>query len=144
SAARRATRELLSRRSPNTIASDGQACAQAGVLPPSRTLRSSRRARFWAPRMRCTQKVHFSITPFSRTVTSGLRSMLSGSDQLSHSLPLSAKLCQLKLRMLYGQLFVLYRVPTHRMLTWPLILSGVLLGAFPLKTCTPGALPPLW
>src|SRR5256886_5498406 len=48
------------------------------------TLRSSRRARFWAPRMRCTQKVHFSITPFSRTVTSGLSSMLSGSGQLSH------------------------------------------------------------
>src|SRR5438552_4602818 len=32
------SRELLSRRSPNTIASDGQACAQAGVMSPSRTL----------------------------------------------------------------------------------------------------------
>ncbi len=29
--------------------------------------------------MRCTQKVHFSITPFSRTVTSGFSCQLSGS-----------------------------------------------------------------
>src|SRR5690348_12104650 len=37
--------------------------------------------------VRCTQNVHFSITPFARTVTSGLSSMLSGSGQLSHSPP---------------------------------------------------------
>ena len=32
-----------------------------------------------ASRIRCTQKVHFSITPFPRTVTSGLSCQLSGS-----------------------------------------------------------------
>ncbi len=59
-------------------------------MSPSRTPRSSSRAWFCAARMRCTQKVHFSMTPFSRTVTSGLSSKCSGSGQLSHSPPGSA------------------------------------------------------
>ena len=66
---------------PKTIASDGQAWAQAVVNSPSRIGRSSSRAWFCAPRMRWTQKVHFSITPRARTVTSGLSWRWSGSGQ---------------------------------------------------------------
>ena len=59
---------------PKTIASVGQACWQAVTISPSRiwpVLRLRRRSRAWL--MRCTQYVHFSITPRLRTVTSGLR-----------------------------------------------------------------------
>src|SRR4029079_8081054 len=80
-------------RSPNTIAFDGQVCWQAVTTAPSRTLRFSSFAASFARRMRCTQNVHFSITPLSRTVTSGLSCQLSGSGNLYEN--------QLKARTLY-------------------------------------------
>ena len=70
-AAWRETREVGSFASPKTMACAGQVWAQAGVTSPSWTLRSPSRASPSAKRMRCTQKVHFSMTPFERTVTSG-------------------------------------------------------------------------
>ena len=62
----------------------------------SRKARPSFLATCSALRMRCTQKVHFSITPLERTVTSGLSCMLSGAG--------NAGSAQLKTRTLYGQL----------------------------------------
>ena len=56
------------------IAPDGQVWAQAGVIAPSVSTMPRTRASFSANRMRETQKVHFSITPLVRTVTSGLSS----------------------------------------------------------------------
>ncbi len=62
--------------SPKTIASVGQACAHA-VVNESRGMRVSLDApartcaAIFASSMRCTQKVHFSITPRMRTVTLG-------------------------------------------------------------------------
>src|ERR1051326_84230 len=72
-----ATRLVGSFLSPNTIASVGHACAHAVVTSPSRTRRFSFSASIFAWLMRCTQYVHFSITPRVRTVTSGLRIGLS-------------------------------------------------------------------
>ena len=63
------------------MASDGQAWAQAVVNSPSWSGRPSSRAWFCAPRIRWMQKVHFSITPRARTVTSGLSCRLSGAGQ---------------------------------------------------------------
>ena len=48
---------------PNTIASVGQAAWQAVTISPSRIGRSSSFALIRARLMRCTQYVHFSITP---------------------------------------------------------------------------------
>ena len=75
----------------------GQVCAQAGVMSPSFTSTRRTRASFWAKRMRCTQNVHFSITPPLRTVTSGLSCRSSGAGNSGGN--------QLKRRTLYGQLF---------------------------------------
>jgi hypothetical protein len=50
-----------------------------------------------AARMRCTQNVHFSMTPTVRTETSGLSCRWSGFGQLG--------LKKLKNRTLYGQAF---------------------------------------
>src|SRR5262249_43085895 len=69
-----ATLHAGSAASPNTIARDGHACAHAVVNSSAASGRPSRRARCSASRMRCTQKVHFSITPLPRTVTSGFSS----------------------------------------------------------------------
>ena len=80
--ARRSSRELCatdqfgSAASPNVIARDGQACAHAIVNSSGSSSRCSTAARFSASRMRCTQKVHFSMTPLPRTVTSGLSCQL--------------------------------------------------------------------
>jgi hypothetical protein len=71
SARRRDTR-LARGQSPKTIACVGQVCAQAGVTSPSASLRPAFFASIFAFWMRCTQNVHFSITPRERTVTSGL------------------------------------------------------------------------
>jgi len=59
--------------SPNTMASAGQACWHAVTISPSATGRSSFSLAILARVMRCTQYVHFSMTPRLRTVTSGLR-----------------------------------------------------------------------
>ena len=96
--------------SPNTIACVGQACWQAVTISPSRIApvlllgrRSSRAL------IRCTQYVHFSITPRLRTVTSGLRSSLQ-----ARRVPVGIQE-KLNRRTLYGQLFEQYRVPTQRL-----------------------------
>jgi hypothetical protein len=47
------------------------------MTSPSRTARPASAASIWARRIRWTQKVHFSITPRSRTVTSGFFTMRS-------------------------------------------------------------------
>jgi hypothetical protein len=63
--------------SPNTIASVGQACWQAVLISPSRIDRSSSFASCLARLIRCTQYVHFSMTPRLRTVTSGFFTSLT-------------------------------------------------------------------
>ena len=60
------------------MASVGQALWHAVATSPSRTSRPSSLASIFARLIRWTQKVHFSITPFSRTVTSGLSCRFSG------------------------------------------------------------------
>src|SRR4029434_11230023 len=67
-----------SSRSPNPSAWAGQACAQAGLISPSPSLRSSALAWIVAALIRCTQNVHLSITPTSRSETSGLSCRWSG------------------------------------------------------------------
>ena len=59
----------------------GQAWAQAVSTSPSRTVRPSVRAFDFASVRRCTQKVHFSMTPLLRTVTSGFNCCSSGLGQ---------------------------------------------------------------
>ena len=49
--------------------------------------------------MRCMQKLHFSMTPFSRTVTSGFHC------QFMRLGTTSVNVYQLNTRTLYGQLF---------------------------------------
>ena len=61
------------------IARVGQLCAHAVWISPSRTGRPSSLAFPLPSRMRWMHIVHFSITPFERTVTSGLSCQLSGS-----------------------------------------------------------------
>jgi molybdopterin-containing oxidoreductase family membrane subunit len=61
---------------PNTIASVGHTCWHAVTISPSRIGRPSASAWPRTYSMRCTQYVHFSITPRERTVTSGLRCSL--------------------------------------------------------------------
>ena len=58
------------------IALVGQVCAHAGTISPSAIGRFSLRALIRTASMRCTQKVHFSITPRARTVTSGLNCII--------------------------------------------------------------------
>ena len=64
--------------SPKTIAPVGHVCWHAVTISPSAIGRCSRRATISASRMRCTQYVHFSMTPRARTVTSGF--IASASD----------------------------------------------------------------
>ena len=66
--------------SPKTMACDGQLCAHAGETSPSRTGRSSSRARSLPSCIRWTQNEHFSMTPSLRAVTSGLSCRLSGAS----------------------------------------------------------------
>jgi hypothetical protein len=61
----------------------GQVWAQAGVTSPSRMVRPSSLAVWRAAWMRWTQNVHFSITPWPRTVTSGFSMSRMGSGQFS-------------------------------------------------------------
>ena len=62
---------------PKTMASVGQAAWQAVIDLAVADRRGPRfSASIRAALMRCTQYVHFSITPRLRTVTSGLRSSL--------------------------------------------------------------------
>src|SRR5215475_8690855 len=61
--------------------------------------------------MRCTQYLHFSMTPRIRTVTSGLCTMLTNSGSSLW------KFKKLKCRTLNGQLLAQYRVPTQRLYT---------------------------
>jgi hypothetical protein len=89
------------------MACAGQDWAQAGTTSPSPTGRPSWLAWFSPAWMRCTQKVHFSITPRDRTVTSGLSCSWSGRSSWTSR--------QLKVRTLYGQLLEQYRVPTQRL-----------------------------
>src|SRR5262249_18506815 len=59
--------------SPKTMASAGQVCAQALTISPSLTGRGpSRLLAIFPSWMRCTQYVHFSLTPRMRTGTLGL------------------------------------------------------------------------
>jgi hypothetical protein len=58
---------------PKTIALVGHAAWHAVRISPSRICRSSSLAAMRAWLMRCTQYVHFSMTPRLRTVTSGFR-----------------------------------------------------------------------
>ena len=113
--------------SPKTIASVGHDCWHAVWSRPIRScIRRSFSCRsssdfasaactlsfstsIRAPFNRCTQYVHFSITPRSRTVTLGLR------ISLRTGVFLSWYWRKLKRRTLYGQLFEQYRVPTHRL-----------------------------
>jgi hypothetical protein len=59
-------------RSPKTIAPAGQACWQALTTEPSLSGSPVRLLLIFASWMRCTQYVHFSMTPRIRTVTLGL------------------------------------------------------------------------
>jgi len=73
----------------------------------------------FAALIRCTQYVHFSITPRLLTVTSGLRpSFKLGVFQSWYSRKLNR-------RTLYGQLFEQYRVPTQRLYTMSLSPSAL-------------------
>ena len=65
------------------IAPVGQVCWQAVWISPAATARPSPLASRRADWMRCTQNVHFSITPWPRTVTSGLSPRPIGSGQRS-------------------------------------------------------------
>ena len=51
------------------------------MTSPSRTSRSSNLALSLAALIRCTQKEHFSMTPFCRTVTSGFSCQFKGSGR---------------------------------------------------------------
>src|SRR5664279_4492050 len=93
------------------MAPAGQACWQAVITSPSRTLRFSFSAVMRPCVMRCTQYVHFSMTPRLRTLTSGLRIILNCGVSKSW------KSRKLKRRTLYGQLLEQYRVPTQRLYT---------------------------
>src|SRR5664280_80502 len=104
---RAATRDVGSSASPKTIARAGHVCAHAGTIAPSFTGLCASLAAFSPNRMRCTQKVHFSMTPLERTVTSGFNCMFRGFGNSGS--------CQLNTLTLYGQLFEQYRVPTHRL-----------------------------
>src|SRR5947207_349023 len=94
---------------PKTIARVGQAAWHAVTTSSPPTGRSSISAAIRAALIRCTQYVHFSITPRGRTVTSGFRiNFRLGVDSSEYGK-------KLKRRTLYGQLFEQYRVPTQRL-----------------------------
>ena len=57
----------------------GHDWAQAGWTSSRPTSRPSVLAVTWTRLIRCTQKVHFSMMPFVRTVTSGLSWLFIGS-----------------------------------------------------------------
>jgi hypothetical protein len=76
--------------------------------PGRASARFSVRALTSALRTRCTQNVHFSITPRSLTVTAGFRAIRTVAA-------LPVYLNQLKRRTLYGQLFEQKRVPMQRL-----------------------------
>ena len=103
------TAAFESARFPNVIACVGHVCAQAGTTSPSRIGRSSFLASMRAALIRCTQYVHFSITPRLRTVTFGFR------PSFRLSVVSSENFRKLKCRNLYGQLFKQYRVPIQRL-----------------------------
>src|SRR5688572_17322852 len=93
------------------IACAGQPAWQAVCTAPSATLPSPfaifASTRAWS--RRCTQYVHFSITPRARTVTSGFASIFSVGESVFEYWK------KLNRRTLYGQLFEQYLVPTHRL-----------------------------
>src|SRR5690349_20821752 len=95
--------------SPNMMAPVEHAAAQAVTTSPSFRVLFSFLALSFPAWMRCTQKVHFSMTPRERTVTSGLRTILPRSVFIAvltfANCLLSWYLNQLKRRTLYGQLF---------------------------------------
>src|SRR4051812_38848044 len=82
---------------------------------------------------RCTQYVHFSITPRSRTVTSGF----APSRYLASCVLLYWK--KLNRRTLYGQLFEQYRVPMQRLYVISLSPSALCVVAFTGQTNSHGA-----
>ena len=67
--------------------------------------------------MRCTQYVHFSITPRKRTVTFGFCCIfsVSGSPPVSFHTDVVVPVEVVEARTLYGQLFAQYRVPMQRL-----------------------------
>src|SRR5206468_10772070 len=65
-------------RSPKTSAFAEHDCTHAGFTSPSSSSRLAAFASISTALMRCTQKVHFSITPTSRTETSGFSCRWSG------------------------------------------------------------------
>src|SRR5439155_19770397 len=84
-------------KSPNTKADVGQDCTQAGLISPSFNSRFSAFACSLPALIRCTQNVHFSTTPTSRTDTSGFRGSSNGRSQTGFP--------KLKKRTLKGQAF---------------------------------------
>src|SRR5437773_12035537 len=88
--------------------------------------------------MRCTQYVHFSMTPRLRMVTSGLR--INFSEGVSQSW----KRRKLKRRTLYGQLFEQYRVPIQRLYTISFNPSALCTVAPTGQTCSHGAFSHCW
>src|SRR5262249_159151 len=92
------TRLLGSFLSPKTIAPVGQTCWHAVMMSPSSILLSDFSDAMRAALIRCTQYVHFSITPRLRTETAGLR------ISLRLGVSKSANSRKLNRRTLYGQL----------------------------------------
>src|SRR6185503_655261 len=95
---------------------------QAVLISPSRIGRLAFFALILVFWMRCTQNVHFSITPRERTVTSGLNTIdfnfiFGSSVGVNGVTPMTSTLLlkKLKRRTLYGQLFEQYRVPMQRL-----------------------------
>src|SRR5262245_13803714 len=83
--------------------------------------------------IRCTQYVHFSITPRGRTVTSGLR------INFRLGVVSSEYWKKLNRRTLYGQLFAQYRVPTQRLYVISLSPSALWVVAATGQTISQGA-----
>src|SRR5258707_6997121 len=120
------------------IASAGQEAWQAVTISPSRMGRFCFSASIRALLTRCTQYVHFSITPRLRTVTSGFRNSLSWGVSQSWTRR------KLKRRTLYGQLFEQYRVQTQRLYTISFRPSALCTVAPTGQTCSHGAFSHCW
>src|ERR1700678_3554197 len=118
---------------PKTIASAGQAPWQAVTISPSRPARFCSSDKIFAALIRCTQYVHFSITPRLRTVTFGLRIPYRLGVEESENKK------KLNRRTLYGQLFEQYRVPTQRLYTISFNPSGLCTVAPTGQTTSHGA-----